>query len=148
MENDPVKYHLIRQIFSAEKMVFRIGELSAMTGVSTRQLRYWEQKNYIQAAQRGDEQAARSYHFREYARVTGIKYFLDQGYTLAAAVKHVNEYIDMANCIHNFVKGAVQSVDYQDNQLEIDLGWFDETKGERLIAVQDGEKITYKIINR
>lgn len=149
MDNDPVKYQLIRKVFSAENMVFRIGELSSMTGVSTRQLRYWEQKDYIQSMQRDDDhQVARSYHFREYARVTGIKHFLDQGFTLAASVQKVNDYIDMANLIHNFVKESIKSVDNKDDHLEIDLGWFDEDKQERLIAVQKGEGFSYKIIKR
>lgn len=148
MEKEPVQYQLFRQIFSAERMVFRIGELSAMTGVSSRQLRYWEQKNYIESMQRGDEQAARSYHFREYARVTGIKYFLDDGYTLSAAVKKVNDYIDMANLVHVFVKEAIKNVDDRGDHIEIDLGWFDEAAGQRLIAVQGSGKVTYKIIEQ
>ncbi|MCM0599563.1 MerR family transcriptional regulator [Periweissella fabalis] len=148
MEKEPVQYQLFRKIFSAERMVFRIGELSAMTGVSSRQLRYWEQKNYIQAMERGDEQAARSYRFREYARVMGIKYFQDQGYTLSASVKKINEYIDMANFVHVFVKEAIQTIEDYGDHIEIDLGWFDEATQQRLIAVQKDGKVTYKIIER
>lgn len=146
MENDPVKDYLVQKVFSAENMVFRIGELSTMTGVSSRQLRYWEQKNYIHSIQRGDDQAARMYHFREYARVTGIKHFLDQGFTLVTAVAKMNEYIDTANAIHNFVKESIKGVATKDGHLEIDLGWFDQDQHERIIAVQNGEGFSYKII--
>ena len=32
---------------SFDNMQFRIGELARMTGVSTRQLRYWEKQGYV-----------------------------------------------------------------------------------------------------
>ncbi|MCF7522313.1 MerR family DNA-binding transcriptional regulator [Levilactobacillus brevis] len=34
----------MRKFFDIQRLVFRIGELSAMTDVSARQLRYWEKK--------------------------------------------------------------------------------------------------------
>lgn len=38
-----------------ENMRFRIGELARMTGVSTRQLRYWEKQGYVLAIDRGGD---------------------------------------------------------------------------------------------
>ncbi|WP_054700709.1 MerR family DNA-binding transcriptional regulator [Secundilactobacillus odoratitofui] len=46
--------HRIPNLINFEKLVFRIGELSRMTEVSSRQLRYWEQRGYIQAMARSD----------------------------------------------------------------------------------------------
>ncbi|MBM7543946.1 MerR family transcriptional regulator [Periweissella beninensis] len=145
MANDPIELHIMKKIFNAEKLFFRIGELSSMTGVSTRQLRYWEQKNYIHSIQRDDEQSARVFHFKEYARVSGIKYFLDQGYSLQAAVKQVNQYIDVSHFLHKFVKEGIKTVKTSNNTCEIDLGWLDEAKTQHLYARLEDEKFKYYV---
>ncbi|QBO36412.1 MerR family transcriptional regulator [Periweissella cryptocerci] len=145
MENDMVKNDLMKHVFNSDAMFFRIGELSAMTGVSSRQLRYWEKKNYIQSIQRDDDQTARVFHFQQYARVTGIKYFLDEGYTLATAVAKVNEYIDISKYVHKFVRESIQNVEKHDDAVTIDLGWFNEAKHERLKADLNGDKFEYRI---
>lgn len=146
MKNDAFQYQLLKKIFTIDDVFFRIGELSSMTGVSTRQLRYWEQKKYISSMKREDEQEARMYNFYEYAKVTGIKTFLDQGCTLSVAVKNTNEYIEMAKLIHKFVDKSVKGICTHENNLQIDLGWFDETKKEKLIAVEKENGFSYKLI--
>ena len=77
----------IRQTFDFHRLVFRIGELSSMTGVSARQLRYWEKKELIASREREDGQQARVYTFKTFIKVSMMKYFLDAGYTLAGAAK-------------------------------------------------------------
>lgn len=56
-----------------DNLQFRIGELARMTGVSTRQLRYWEKQGYVSAIARDDEQESRLYGFPAYVKVTIIK---------------------------------------------------------------------------
>ena len=55
-----------------------IGDMSKMTGVSSRQLRYWEQKGYIKAMNE-EEGGARKYGLGSMYKIFAIKHFLDEG---------------------------------------------------------------------
>lgn len=80
-------HHFRMKALASELFQFRIGELATMTGVSTRQLRYWESKGIISSLEREGEQDARVYNYTAYVTVAVIKEFLDEGYTLKGAVK-------------------------------------------------------------
>ena len=65
-----------------------IGEVSSLTGVTQRQLRYWEEKGYIEPI---EKDGIRKYTLGTLFCVAFIKEKLDQGYTLASAVKKSKE---------------------------------------------------------
>lgn len=65
-----------------------IGEVSNLTGVTQRQLRYWEEKGYIKPI---EKDGIRKYTLGTLFRIVFIKEKLDQGYTLASAVKKSKE---------------------------------------------------------
>lgn len=75
-----------RSIYSNLKV--GIGEVSSLTGVTQRQLRYWEEKGYIEPI---EKDGIRKYTLGTLFRVAFIKEKLDQGYTLASAVKKSKE---------------------------------------------------------
>ena len=52
-------HHFRMKALASELFQFRIGELATMTGVSTRQLRYWESKGIISSLEREGEQDVR-----------------------------------------------------------------------------------------
>ncbi|QNQ81300.1 MerR family transcriptional regulator [Lactobacillus sp. PV034] len=65
-----------------------IGEVSSLTGVTQRQLRYWEEKGYISPI---EKDGIRKYSLGTLFCIVFIKEKLDQGYTLASAVKKSKE---------------------------------------------------------
>lgn len=136
---------LMQEFFSSDQMYFRIGEVSEMTGVSSRQLRYWESQQYIESVQREGKQQARVFHFSQYARVTGIKYYLDEGYTLQAAVEKVNDSRKTASYVQQFVREAIKGIDVTDDTATVDLGWFDEAKHIRLVATLTDDGFVYQL---
>lgn len=84
MKNDTVK-----QLLESDDLLVGISELSKVTGVSPRQIRYWEQKGYIEST--GEKNGNRKFKLPMVIKVEIIKHFLDEGYTLTAAVeKHKN----------------------------------------------------------
>ena len=68
---------------------FGIGEVVEKTGVTHKQLRYWEEKGYIPAPERivcGDRAYRR--YTNEHIKLLGmIKRFIDQGFRLEGAVR-------------------------------------------------------------
>ena len=87
-----------------------IGDMSKMTGVSSRQLRYWEQKGYIKAMNE-EEGVARKYGLGSMYKIFAIKHFLDEGYTLAKAVEkaelHRKGRVDLGTAESYHVYGVV-----------------------------------------
>lgn len=72
------------------KLVVGIGEVSEITGVPQRQLRYWEDKGIIHSVKEG-EGSTRRYNYLNVKKIILVKELLDDGYTLDAAAKKVGE---------------------------------------------------------
>lgn len=132
--------------FKTDIFKFRIGDLAQMTGVSTRQLRYWESKGIIESLSREGEQNARVYNYASYHRVQLIKYYLDEGYTLQAAVGKANKIMTAFSGFADIVYSAVQGVGKVDDQRMVDLGYFDDAKTQRLWAsIDDDKQVHYHV---
>ena len=63
-----------------------IGDMCKITGVTGRQLRYWEERGYIKSLA-DEKNSARKYSWEMLYKVGSIKAFIDEGYTLAKAVE-------------------------------------------------------------
>ena len=131
------EHHLRMKALASELFQFRIGELATMTGVSTRQLRYWESKGIISSLEREGEQDARVYNYTAYVTVAAIKEFLDDGYTLKGAVKKTKEYQENWRVLHDVMHNGVKGVVLLDNKPVVDLGFFNEDETQRLYATID-----------
>lgn len=88
------------------KLVVGIGEVSEITGVPTRQIRYWEEKGIIHSSKEA-EGTTRKYDYLNVKKVLLIKELLDDGYTLDAAAKKVED--RMKNINEAFAKLAQRS---------------------------------------
>ena len=73
--------------------VFSIGEAAKICGCSVKQIRHWEEKNYIPTAERVvcGERSYRKYGKDDLEIVKKLKSYLDSGYTLAMAAKKAEE---------------------------------------------------------
>ncbi|PUA37337.1 MerR family transcriptional regulator [Paenibacillus elgii] len=78
------------------KLVVGIGEVSDITGVPQRQIRYWEEKGIIQSLKEG-EGTTRKYDYLSIKKILLVKELLDDGFTLDAAAKKVEERMRMIN---------------------------------------------------
>ncbi len=68
---------------------YTIKEAARVSGVSEKKIRHWESKKYIPEAQRiiCGERTFRQYTESDFALLSQIKKFLDQGFTLTAAAE-------------------------------------------------------------
>lgn len=90
------------------KLVVGIGEVADITGVPTRQIRYWEDKGILQSTKEA-EGATRKYDYLSVKKILLIKELLDDGYTLDAAAKKVEA--RMKNVNEAFMKLAKPTKD-------------------------------------
>src|ERR1700761_4770604 len=70
-------------------VIVAIGEVANITGVPQRKIRYWDEKGYIMPVDRSS--TYRQYDYLNIKKIVLIKEMLDDGYTLEAAAKKVNE---------------------------------------------------------
>ena len=66
---------------------FSIGDTARMTGVSQKQLRHWEAREFISAPMRivCGQRAYRHFTKKQLEQIQAIKKLLDEGYTLSHA---------------------------------------------------------------
>ncbi|MBX2874738.1 MAG: MerR family transcriptional regulator [Saprospiraceae bacterium] len=77
-----------------DKLVVGIGEVSSITAVPTRQIRYWEDKGIIKSL--SDEKGKnRRYDYANIKKILLIKELMDDGYSLDGAVKKVDNRIKL-----------------------------------------------------
>jgi len=77
-----------------EKLVVGIGEVSQITDIPTRQIRYWEEKKIIESLTE-KEGKNRKYDYKNIKKMLLIKELLDEGFTLDAASEKVKNRMKM-----------------------------------------------------
>jgi DNA-binding transcriptional MerR regulator len=86
------------------KLIVGIGEVSEITGVPQRQIRYWEEKGFISSVG-GEDGSTRRYDFLNIKKIMLIKELLDDGFTLAAAAKKVETRINTLDDVFRKLSG-------------------------------------------
>lgn len=119
-----------------------IGDMSKSTGVSSRQLRYWEEKGYIKSINEGYGNK-RKFTINEYYHIRLIKHFLDEGYTLNASIEKAEERRQQLLVLRRFGVEIIKDVEVTDKDKhygKIDLGKVcnDENKHAYGIVTEDG----------
>lgn len=127
-----------RKMFVHEKLRISMTELSQAVGVSPSQIRYWERKGYI-ASEQEQQNKNHKYSMTTMVQVAGIKYFLDEGYTLPVAVKKQEEHCDMSRALKHFIGDRL--LDFE-NDTEgatlINLGTLDDDPKKEVVAKVNG----------
>ena len=89
------------------KLLVGIGEVSAITGIPQRQIRYWEAKDIITSVS-GSGSNTRRYDYMQIKKMLLIKEMLDEGFTLDAAARKVTDRMKTFNEIFNKLKKSVK----------------------------------------
>ncbi|MFT4204525.1 MAG: MerR family transcriptional regulator [Chitinophagaceae bacterium] len=86
-----------------DKLVVGIGEVSEITGIPTRQIRYWEEKGIIISLTE-EEGKNRRYNYENIKKMLLMKELLDEGYTLDASAEKVKKRMEMIEATLNKLK--------------------------------------------
>jgi len=86
-----------------DKLVVGIGEVSQITDIPTRQIRYWEEKGIITSLTE-EEGKNRRYNYENIKKMLLIKELLDEGYTLDASAEKVKKRMEMIEQTLNKLK--------------------------------------------
>jgi len=87
---------MIEKLFDPElvsQLLVTIGDVSDVTQIPQRKLRYWEDKGIISSSGNKDG-GTRKFNYVNIKKIILIKELLDEGYTLDASVKKVEERIN------------------------------------------------------
>lgn len=77
-----------------DKLMIGIGEVSQITGIPIRQIRYWEEKGIVTSLTE-EEGKNRRYDYPNIKKMLLIKELMDEGYTLDAAAEKVKNRVVM-----------------------------------------------------
>lgn len=112
---------VLHRFFRDDKLTLTMSEMSAATGVSLSQIRYWEKKGYINSKQ-GQKNQNHKYSLDALAKIVSINYYLQQGYTLKTAYQKQLESRNFLKCVRDFNQNQIKSVMVKDGYTELDLG--------------------------
>jgi DNA-binding transcriptional MerR regulator len=88
-------YEILMDVDFLVSVIVAIGEVADITGVPQRKIRYWDEKGLIQPVDK--DATYRTYDYLNIKKIVLIQELLDEGYTLDAAAKKVNErYVKVA----------------------------------------------------
>jgi DNA-binding transcriptional MerR regulator len=88
-----------------DKLIVGIGEVSQITGIPTRQIRYWEDKAIISSLTE-EEGKNRRYNYQNIKKMLLIKELLDEGYTLDGAAEKIKTRMELIeNTLSKLKKG-------------------------------------------
>lgn len=97
---------MIEQLFDPKlvsQLLVSIGDVSEVTGIPQRKLRYWEDKNIIKSSCQ-KEGGTRKFDYINIKKILLIKELLDEGYTLESSVKKVEDRINKLEEAFNKLK--------------------------------------------
>lgn len=140
-----MKNNTVKQLLESDELLVGISELSKVTGVSPRQIRYWEQKGYVEST--GEKSGNRKFRLPMVIKVEIIKHFLDEGYTLTAAVEKAQERqenIHQAKILIREVFKGIQNI--EDRYTVISLDDFSNKEGFYLIRDNKTNQATYQTL--
>jgi len=94
MKQGTTKNNLSFDFDFLDKLIVGIGEVSQITGIPTRQIRYWEEKGIVVSLTE-EEGKNRRYDYKNIKKILLVKELLDEGYTLDASVQKVQKRLEM-----------------------------------------------------
>ncbi|WGN90225.1 MerR family transcriptional regulator [Ligilactobacillus faecis] len=113
-----------------------IGDVCKITGVSGRQLRYWEERGYIHSLD-DPKSSVRKYSLDILYKVGSIKHFIDEGYTLAKAVEKSEQRSKEMMVVRHFMVDCLKEVkvtDLKKGYGELELGTY---AGQKVVGIRD-----------
>ncbi|KRL61002.1 MerR family transcriptional regulator [Latilactobacillus fuchuensis] len=134
------------KLISTEQLIFGISEVCKMAKVTPRQLRYWEQKGYLQSRETAN-QKAREYDAHTTIKAILIKHFLDEGYTLAVAVQKIQKHMTNMELVKSVVRDHFEGIEEIDGETAVNLGYFDDTQRQILYAIVKDGQSTFKLVD-
>lgn len=135
-----------REMFHQGQLTIGISELSKMTGVSPRQLRYWQKKGYIIPKNQDEPGKARIYTMRMVIKAAAMSNLLKTGYTLKAAAAQVDERMQPAQTMFHVLFDRYQGFEVaEDGKVLIDLGPFDPDPTMEIYAKMVGDRAEFLV---
>ncbi|WP_165005797.1 MULTISPECIES: MerR family transcriptional regulator [unclassified Enterococcus] len=137
----------LKRLLENDQLVVGISELSEIVGVSPRQLRYWEQKGFIQSIE-ADVNCPRKYRLPIVIKVELIKHYLDEGYTLAKAAEKAEIRQKKMHHVRKVFSKAIKDIELFDERYTIlSIGKFKEDDAQMYIIHDDQtDELAYKLL--
>ncbi|WP_040471121.1 MerR family transcriptional regulator [Lentilactobacillus kisonensis] len=127
------------------KLIFGIGQVQQITGVSGRQLRYWEAQKYISPLDQ-KKGVSRQYSLRTLFLIFHINRFIEQGFTLQAAVDHAQKFDAQIPALRKFLRGQLKGVTISDDKTLLDFGYLNHHHDKHVYGVIDqGGETSFEI---
>lgn len=136
----------LKRLLESDDFLVGISELSNMTNVSPRQLRYWEKKGYISSV--GVAGSSRKYKLPMAIKIEIIKQFLDEGFTLHVAVEKAEEQQTTIHQAKLLLKKIFKGLTYIDERFTVlRLSGFSNQEQLLLISDRQNDNVYFEVFD-
>jgi DNA-binding transcriptional MerR regulator len=141
------KPQLIKELLRSNFCFVGISELSETCEVSTRQLRYWEKKGFIEAHTK-TENGPRQYTMDMVAKVGFIKNYLDEGFTLTKAAEKAKQRIKELKRSGRIISKILNEIEIVDERFTAITFDDFEQSDDKIVLIHDDttDAITYQVL--
>ncbi|KRM68209.1 hypothetical protein FD06_GL001423 [Apilactobacillus ozensis DSM 23829 = JCM 17196] len=137
----------IGDIIKKSQFEIGIGQIVKMTGISATQIRYWDQKGYIQS-EKTNKNKNKQYSYHSLIKIQLIKSFLDSGFTLACAAQKASIFDETGNIIKKMLENRFNGLSVIDNHPAINMGSLSDNENEKVYFIDKGNQTEIKIIKK
>ncbi len=110
MKKDFDDYSALLDVNLIKKLVVGIGEVSKITGIPVRKIRYWEEKGIINS-QDSKEGSTRRFDYINIKKMLLIQEMLEEGFTLDFAAKKVEKRLAALNAMFKNLVEELKDID-------------------------------------
>lgn len=135
----------VRGLFGKHRLQLGIGDLARVAGVSQSKIRYWEQKGYVHSI-KNDEGQNHKYSLKMLGKISLIKHFMDEGFTLQAAAEKAEQRHELMDVVQKIMVDRFIELTQCDGHQAINLGPLDDDPQHCVFAVIENDQTKLRLV--
>ncbi|MCP9613182.1 MerR family DNA-binding transcriptional regulator [Levilactobacillus brevis] len=132
---------------SFNKALLGSTQVANIAGISSRQLRYWEQQGYIQSAPQKANNA-RQYSVNTTLKIIIIAHYNHKGINLKKAVSIADDMLIQARAIGQLITLGYQGFEQHSSSTNLFLGPVANQPEKQIVSIIQNNKVSFKLDNK
>ncbi|UQS82195.1 MerR family transcriptional regulator [Bombilactobacillus folatiphilus] len=133
----------LHDIIRPDNLYLSIRDTARACQITDTQVRYWIKNGYLKTVKA--ENGAVKLPYKQIIHARMIKKFLDDGFTLHAAVKKAQDKISLARSLQTMLLDSMQNITVDNDQVIFDFGPLAEDEKRHVYGIEQQGKIHFTV---
>lgn len=139
--NDYVQW--FHNIIRPDNLYLSIRDTARACQVTDTQIRYWIKNGYLKTVK--TENGAVKLPYKQVIHARMIKKFLDDGYTLHAAVNKMRDNLSIARSVQHILLDSIQNISIKNDDIILDFGPLAEDHSQHVYCIDNHQQTKFTI---